>query len=200
MKPMTAVSLLAFLALLSVALPLAQAQIRYNDPFFMRHFYGPYCTVDVDGAGQPFRCDNLNSQEGVKMVSLTGNNSPFILNNSYIYNSSVNVIFNGGAIKRWCNGTVNAAYGPQVGMYCNIGKTIPYFYIVKRYDLPGLGGPYLWPNNYFELIFQLRSVGTDQPIAERKYCGKEVHESIIHCDYPSGGINQTAFEMIYSYY
>jgi hypothetical protein len=105
------------------------------------------------------RCDSLNN--AVTQISLTGNNSPFILNNSYIYNSSVNVILNGGASRRWCNGTVKAAYGPQIGMYCSTGLNIPYFYIVKRYDLiSGLGGPYFWTNNYFEIIFQPRSPAT----------------------------------------
>jgi hypothetical protein len=199
MKPFTALSLLAVLALVFVALPQASAQIRYNvDYFFLKHFYGPYCTVDLDGSGQPMRCDSLNDQNGVVPVSLTGNNSPFVLNNSYIYNSSVNVILNGGASRRWCNGTVKAAYGPQLGMYCNTGLNIPHFSIVKRYDLiSGWGGPYFWPNNYFEIIFQPISPATRLPTAGRTYCGKELHESIVRCDYPSGGINQTAFMMVY---
>jgi hypothetical protein len=83
-------------------------------------------------------------------------------------------------------------------MYCSTGLNIPYFYIVKRYDLiSGLGGPYFWTNNYFEIIFQPRSPATGLPTGERTYCGKEEFDSIVRCDYPSGGINQTAFMMVY---
>jgi hypothetical protein len=180
--------LIALVALASSALPLVNAQMTYNGLFFLKHFYGSYCSVDRESYSQPMRCDQ--DVIAVTLVRLTGNNSPFILNSSHINDRSVSAIFDGGA-GSWCS------CGEDGALYCDGSSKPPFFSITKRYDLPGQGGPYLWTGNFFEITYQPRSLSTGLPTRDQLWCGKEASESIVHCDYTSGGIDQTAFQMIY---
>jgi hypothetical protein len=179
MQPLYVVVLLCLLA---AAVPAVKAQLTYNQQFMLYNANnGHYCAVDLDGSGNPLRCDYLVG--GATLFTLTGNNSPIILNSSYIVNNSLNAILNAG-IGHWCVSTVKTAYDTNYDVFCSYYTNLPYFQVRKRLDLGGVGGPYLWSGDHINIYNTNRA----------SYCG--VTSSIMHCDFATP-TNGTAFRVIY---
>jgi hypothetical protein len=188
-KTLSLVSALALLVGVAlVMLPLAaHAQLTYNQFFMLKNVNnGAYCAIDIDGGSNPFRCDNLVSSPS--LVTLSGNNSPFILNNSYIVNNSIPAIINGGTT-RWCYAQAVSAYGASTNLFCSYTQNRPFFQIRKRADLGGSDSPYVWPGDYVNVAFTRYTPNT--------YCGVPIGGSIIQCDFNSTSDASTLFQILY---
>jgi hypothetical protein len=163
--------LAAFALLAMTVASSASDALRYNGGFTFKNIgNNQWCYPDLNSAGKPLRCDSLAPAAG--LFSLTGNNSPFILNNSYITNGvSLNVILNAAGDTQWCLSTARAGYPEATSVFCNYGSNLPFFQMVKRKDVDPINDDWIWPGSYISFYNTQKAA----------FCG--VESSIVTCNY-----------------